>query len=681
MAGIDLPASSDPGEESAAPSFLQTKLEQHGFKAVPRRPCWINRLLPAELIMEIFAYLPTVDDCLSMRVHAKPWDIPIHHTDYVDEDEDEEENEIKILVAQDDCGYGECIAEALFPDGCTKYCSSGHWNYMDVLRVCRFWHSSAESSPHFWAHIPSHSLGMVQRSLKLSGALPLFAVADYDRQWPSELAFTTVLEHLPRICVLDVTYATRPGRSNVRRRRARWHVGEVLKPFRSLPAPRLRVLRLLHWSDKTLDTEYWVEKSFPSLEVLELRGFEIASPCALFVPTLTELILSDCIAPWTSTDQLLRCLSRMPRLRQFNMQGTPLPLDLDHDNFPSPAGHTVPVPLAHLRHLWLDGSFRCINRLLSILGIPAGKTSLYLSFEGGYRHEDHADRQKTHDLISSFPAAMPSGAYFSSIDLDLDFETRFVDLTLSDLVNSSDSPCVDKIQLTIEWNENEDTRARKMIRFLLGMTEPFLASSRQTRLSYSQSGFYTGVNRWLGPEKYISWLEGLTDVSAVRLSNKEGAGTFLEWMMNKWRQGALPFTAPKRLSLCNVDLREKFYATMQHAQPGPDHILYVRLWLYLHHYKPGSLSLMSVLASPRMLAELKRLVHSLDTYNIRRVQERERFEVYRDHSNSSELLFIWEAEGAKGQRHLLRRVDAPRTRMFWEREKTVTKDVEEPSET
>ncbi|VDB87532.1 unnamed protein product [Peniophora sp. CBMAI 1063] len=669
-----VPASSEPGSEFSDVLLVQTKLEQYGFTALPRKPCWINLLMPPELIMEILAYLPLGDSFSMTRVHTNPSNIPVHHSDCARTDEHEADYyDIRISVVQEEGDYGNCIAGALFPNGCYQYCSSGYWNYLDVLRVCRFWHSSAESSPSFWTHIPSQSLNTVHRSLKLSGALPLFIVADDDRHWPSSLAFTTALNSLPRICVLDITYVMKLRKPGARRKKARWDMHNVLDAFTKLGAPALQALSLLHWNAETLTTEQWVEKHFPSLEVVNISSLRIAHPCKLLVPTLTELRLTDCVGPWDNVDQLLRSLARMQHLRVLDLQGTVLPADLDLDDCPLPADLATPVSFISLRYLGLEGSFRCVNRLLSMLSVPPGKTSLYISFVSGWRPEDHGDRTRTSDFISSFPATMPRGAYFTSIDLDLDFSSRIIELNLSELHNPATDPCAEDIQLRLEWHGDEDVFCGQMMRFLRAMVDTSIAASRQTCVLYNHSGSYRGNDGpGLGPDKYLSSLARLTDVTVVRLSSEKAASLFFHWMTKRRRrgQGALPFPAPERVSLYNADLRsETFY---RRTAARPEHgILYAQLWHYLHHFRTQSLSLSTVTASPRMLAELKRLVPSLDIYSsVRRAQERERCEV-RQTVHTQELLYIYGAKKGDGSRQLSRIVSAPRTRMFWEWEDTV----------
>ncbi|KZV64394.1 hypothetical protein PENSPDRAFT_757275 [Peniophora sp. CONT] len=686
----------DPVQDDGQPVLFQTTLTHHSFRINFKNPCFIN-MLPPELLMEILSYLPSVSN-LKVRVHADPSklsDSGANDSEEVEDDDDSNPGWYRMGLAQCCNGYGNCLAELRFRNGCARFCSSQPWNFLDVLRVCKRWHTISYANPQFWTNIAIQNFDTVVRSLVLSGSLPLTIISsnstrEEKRQWPSLEALELALDQLSRVRVLDMFF--------ISFNHVQWEfwTEPVISRLRRLPATQLNSLRLKllrSHSDRLvrIRTETWVEQSFPALRTLELSAAKIYAPCALLVQSLTELSLVDCEAPWKSAADFLHTFAGLSQLRSLSITKTENPKDFDDERLNVPRNLSLPIPMDHLRFIELQGSFRFVNRVLSAFVFPLDSTTLKLQ----YQHDDFgvsfgADPDdalaKTLHLFTSYALAIPTGTYFNEVNLDFDLDERFIEITLS-----QPDPSGVSVQLKHTWTEANDRHAGDILNFVRQTSTPLFSSKRTASLIILLTGRFDEIaesSPTFTPDACYDWIAGLSALRLIRLSS-QAIPTFIAWMVRRLNTaaGLLP-SGDEEESESKEDAREpgserlwhrRRYPWMSEPKPkpkiepkllfpdlrrlilnecnlgetinedkdsSPEDILFSHLWLYLHAQQP-ELVLIDTELTHRMLHELRRKLYParLDERSVYPVDDNPYIRVSHAWRDSGEELDVYTQSG------------------------------------
>ncbi|VDB84961.1 unnamed protein product [Peniophora sp. CBMAI 1063] len=643
--------------------LFQTTLVHYKFRVYFRKPCLINRL-SAELLMEILSYLPLTPENVGIRVHAAPFGLPevpdensgyeaggIGHSDEYEGDLDI--SSYAMRIAQRSSGYGTCLAELHFQNGCARFCSQQRWNYLEVLRVCKHWRDTTYGCPQFWAHIAPQNLWTVARSLELSGQLPLSIVESKERRkWLSVEAMSLVLEHLYRVRSLEVPTLSSDVHSHVLLTQV------LLDALAHSHATQLDTLHLelpnLVSGRPSIATRDWIEQDFPSLRVLILASVNMVSPCALVAPTLTELNLIDCTPPWKTASDFFQTISHLPQLEVLSLHKCISPPDFEDERAPVPSTTALPIPLKRLTSLELEGSFRFIVRVLLALEFPLSVTSLDLS----YKLDEHgtnlgpnseATLSRVRDKFAAYANAIPSGIRRSTVEYEVDLENNCIDVTLT-----RRAPNELDISLSHQWDENQDRHAGDILAFVRQTCGALFSGKHNVALRLLVAGSFgpiTEASPTFTPEACFQLLTTMKGVSHLRLSER-AAHAFIPWMVRRlhtaadvpvdeqdgetldtadadlddppgWEQERQdlqrkyaarrqPMVEPTLLfpSLRTLVLREcELYDTVREDESAPEDILFSYIWLYLHAQQPR-LVLDTVELTPRMLQELRRKLGS-----------------------------------------------------------------------
>ncbi|VDB84827.1 unnamed protein product [Peniophora sp. CBMAI 1063] len=576
--------SGDEMREGSADSagLVQSRLARHSFSCTPRRPCYIN-ILPSELLMRILEHMPFVEFVFT-RVHAKASQLPRHDDDEAATSKDVEPWILACAAMQGD--YATCLAEALFHNGCARFCDSKPWDYLDLMLVCRHWRSVIEACPRFWNRIPINNERTVQRSLELSGVTPLHVNMDGGYRWPSQWAVTSVLDHLHRFEELSARTVDDDVAAN------------IISAFNSRPAP---TLRSLYWSTlgprKALITQSWKEQLFPSLESIIMHDVELTSPCPLFSSTLTTLILTRSLPPWNTAEELLQTLSRMPMLEVLFLWELPDVVDFEEPHFQPSSALRLPIPLLRLQILNLDGSYRYVHRIFRNLQIAPTISALNLNASHrAYGVEPATEAAQNYASFEAFAAAVspPPSANFSQIDCDVDLDEGEIQISISNEENKR-----------FYWKHMLDSdrahHAGDVIDFVKGTCAPFLSRFSFTDLEVIVRGEFGGeFGQHLTPEACFGWLGQLRAVTTLQLT-KDAASRIIPWMRRCLHEAdgfALPFRSLQHMTISATSLAE--HLGFPYSEDDPTDILFKHLWLYLHDQQPGIL-LRDVSCTHRML--------------------------------------------------------------------------------
>ncbi|VDB84953.1 unnamed protein product [Peniophora sp. CBMAI 1063] len=609
--------------------------------------------------MEILSYIPAALNFLD-RVHVDPFKL----LDSEDEGTDSEDNDEKdssepgwytMGLAQSCHDYGNCLAELRFRNGCARFCSSRPWNCFDVLRVCKHWRATAYSWPQFWTNIAIQNYDTVMRSLKLSGTLPITIHSSNPshgemRKSPSTEALNAALSELHRVRVLDISFFSFSD--------SNW--GEWTRPIishlRRLPASQLVTLRLKlerSSSDEPVKvkTVNWTEQMFPRLHTLELHSAKLYAPCALIAPTLSELTLTDCEAPWNSAADFLRALSLLPQLQILSITRMDNPRDFDDHRLKQPGDLRLPIVMAHLRSIELSGSFRFVNRVLSVVKFPLDSTTLKLYYEYDAHgvdlgHDSDSALEAARNMFAEYALAMPPRSFFDSVDLDFDLDERVIGITLT-----QPDPSNITVSLRHSWHEDHDHHAGDILSFIRQTSSPLFSTERMTSLAILSTGYFDTITQHsptFTPDACYDWVAGLSALRFIRLSS-QAVTTFIAWMVHRLNTAAglsdsgddvaedesdsendnvkrsyhrsrylslLDMPKPRRrirptiifpalrcLLLNECDLQ----GSAGENEAGEDDLLFTYLWLYLHAQTP-KLVLVDTELTHRMLRELRRML-------------------------------------------------------------------------
>ncbi|KZV60715.1 hypothetical protein PENSPDRAFT_332555 [Peniophora sp. CONT] len=544
-------------------SHLQARLTDYSFICNQRKPCYINAL-PPELLMRILEPLPSMV-YLWTRVHAKPSRLPRY---------DDERALEKVVgpwalhFAASHGGYATCIAEALFPQGCARFCSAKHWDYLELLLVCKHWRSVIEACPRFWSNIVAHNEGTVLKSLKLSGARPIRVVVDGAKRWPSKRALLSVLEQLDRVGEFEV--ATFLVKAQLAKK-------DIVHAFASSPASSLRSLRWDARDKEIVATQTWMEQSFPSLEVLAMYDATLTSPCSLLVPTLTSLTLSRCSPPWKTADELLLALSRMPSLETLFLWELPDMPDFEKDLFREPLTPHLPISLPHLIILNLEGSYRYVYRLLRMLLVPPGLSALNLMCSHRpYGLDLFGKALKSYTFFDTLAKSMFPGATFTDVHFNVDLDSGGVEVTIFGDTQTF------FWKHTWDLSINDDRLPGDILAFLARICQSFLYRFASTDLQVNVTGSFDELSGdFFNAHICFAWLRSIPRVTGMQLKN--AAATYvIPWMRHclyDTSDAALPFPALRRLVISEANLVETI-------SDDPTDILFKHLWLYLHDQRP-----------------------------------------------------------------------------------------------
>ncbi|VDB84829.1 unnamed protein product [Peniophora sp. CBMAI 1063] len=547
-------------------TLLQYRLTDYSFQCKASKPCYIN-MLPAELLMRIVEPLPFVTS-LWTRVHAKPSRLPRH--------DDEaaltaEASPYLFDFYSGHAGHARCIAEALFPHGCVRFCDYKPWDYLELLLVCKHWRSVIEASPHFWRHVVVNNELTVAKSLRLSGVTPLKVTVDGSTNWPSQRAFLSVLEELPRIGELKVGFASLDSE---------WQERTAAQLFHALVSRSAPSLRALHWNaynKQVVPTQQWAEKVFPSLETIAMYDVDLKSPCSLLVPTLTQLTLSRCSPPWSTASELLSLLSRMPKLETLFLWDLPDIPDFEEDRFQIPDTHHAPITFPNLNLLNLQGSYRYVCRLLPMLQVPHSLSTLNLT----YAHRDYGldlpnEARKTYAFFNVLGQAIPDDEAFHEMEYKIDFDSGELEIAISDDTR--------RFHWRHTWDVGDNNLAEDILRFLQNVYGPFQTRYFLTVLHITVIGsFDTVPGGRLTPHACFKWLREHT-IANLRLVN-DAAAYVIPWMrrcLHDDGSAQLPFAGLRLIGIAETSLIN----VVDEDTFDESDILFKHLWLYLHDQRP-----------------------------------------------------------------------------------------------
>lgn len=163
------------------------------------------------------------------------------------------------------------------------------WDWTVVMRVCRFWYTTAQTTPSLWTDfLDFRSSQKTERCLALSKNASLRVIFTDSYYWTIN-CFLMVLRHFHRISFLSLEI------------RDTW---EQLKEVMSQPAPRLEVL--------ILSTDHPVDLLFPEpspfLRCLSLSSFCLSSvPPSFTALTKLELHKTGGLSPFVFLSTLDLC--------------------------------------------------------------------------------------------------------------------------------------------------------------------------------------------------------------------------------------------------------------------------------------------------------------------------------------------------------------------------------------
>ncbi|KZT21865.1 hypothetical protein NEOLEDRAFT_724195 [Neolentinus lepideus HHB14362 ss-1] len=270
-------------------------------------------------------------------------------------------------------------------------CARSEPNFLvAVTHICGQWRDVVLDMPTLWSRIglknPQHFRGVVQRA----GKLPLTVVGHIDRHEEHAVdAAVTALRRLHRIRGLELYMGLRYTKR--------------LAMLKNQEAGKLESLTLsrLYYRDDEGRALSWIQKlSFPRLQALNIRNFQLSTCKALLLPSLRSLsILAESGASSTDSALLLSLLRNLPLLENLEL----------HDAVNRYSEATTQqqlrsrekvhaVKMYHLKHLFLRGELSSSSMLLSNLKLPAD-ANIHVVFDSV------PCRTRSYDPYTEFPLA------------------------------------------------------------------------------------------------------------------------------------------------------------------------------------------------------------------------------------------------------------------------------------
>ncbi|KZV72195.1 hypothetical protein PENSPDRAFT_683893 [Peniophora sp. CONT] len=392
---------------------VSLQLSLHRYFTSPRRTCYINQL-PLEILVEILVHVSN-DTENHEKLHCDPFKLPNTHWS---KREDVDDSTWWLFGPSN----VRCIADLYYRDGCSHFCHSMPWNWLEVTRVCKLWHCAAHSSAEFWSRIPLQTKDALSRSLQLSGALPLRLIVHFDRRWQVYDSLKRSFEQLHRIGEISLTGQTLYT--------CDW---DNVSAWLCKPAPNLRRLHLSTYNlyDR-FHSDLFGNQKPPKLQEVELIGFRVPKihHCSTLLPqTLTSLVLTRCwLRTWDdspnhSGSTLFNALGMMPLLETLSITNSELPphlTEVDGSSLP-----TKPLAFPHMRRITFEANLRAVYRLLTNIELPttAGLTLLIKYNASGIKDDPTIDVQK---FLSVFKKqlgdAARNGAYYAQTTLNFDMD-------------------------------------------------------------------------------------------------------------------------------------------------------------------------------------------------------------------------------------------------------------------
>ncbi|CAL1698665.1 unnamed protein product [Somion occarium] len=254
------------------------------------------------------------------------------------------------------------------------------YNWLTVIRVCRFWHDAALGCPSLWAFVDtSYPVERIKMLLERSGQVPLivkprFAYRPRDERLIDEGILALVLQEVPRIMKLEImiteSLATKLAMAQY-------------SSLRSLCLKNAAV-------DAEMDTDHEKTHSPLNLDVPQLRslkvyGFKFWEAKTLFRPSLRKLVLNGTGYP--PLREVSECIRALPLLSSLDL----VRFDTLDDGGTIYPRDYKPVNLHHLQRLHVNGS-QCYSQFLHNLEIaPGASVSLRTSTCGMADEAEHID--------------------------------------------------------------------------------------------------------------------------------------------------------------------------------------------------------------------------------------------------------------------------------------------------